>query len=90
METAQIVLLIITITGAVKSFIPKKWVPIVPIVLGLGLSIALEADIASVLDGVLVGGASVGLYMIGKGAIKPKTTIENIETIIGKIESQEK
>lgn len=51
--------------------IPDKFIPSILVVCGIGLSIGLlGVSVESVIQGVLLGGASVGIHQAGKQIVK--------------------
>jgi len=77
MDTLQIIPLVMILTGAIKSFIPKEYIQLVAILIGLGLAFAFNQDVTAVLTGVLGGVGAVGAYDVSKGFSKAIATDTN-------------
>ena len=86
METLQIIPLVMIAVGVVKDFLPKKYISLVAILLGVGFALLLDADVAQITNGVLAGIGSTGAYVAAKG-FKSTSTGDVIEALSEKIDS---
>jgi len=76
----KLVVIIIMLTGVIKTFIPEKYkktIPLIPIIIGLVFAFIENINWITMLWTVVT---SVGTYTFGKGVKIKKTQIDEIYT----------
>jgi len=82
-ETVQIIPLVMILVGIIKDVVPKKYLAGLAVIIGVGLAIAFDANLASVVNGVMAGVASIGTYATAKGfKNKEEISLEEIENMV--------
>lgn len=83
METLEIIPVVMILTGVIKNFLPKEYIALSAVLMGLALSLAFNQDVVAILNGVLGGLGAVGTYSLSKGAVsKSESTIEALKDLI--------
>ena len=54
--------LTIALTQLIKGYVPEKFVPLVAVALGVGVSLVIELSVPSAVNGLIAGLVACGLY----------------------------
>lgn len=76
-NTLQIIPLVMIVVGIVKDYVPAKWLKLIAVFVAVGLAIAFDQDITSVINGVLVGVGAIGTYELSKGSKPQNIPVDN-------------